>query len=55
MFGAVRYDDELTGFDDDVAATKPHLHPARDDEKQFILGFMVMPVELAGELHQLDL
>ena len=55
MFGAVRDNDEFAGLDDHIACAQSHLHPPRDDEEQFILGLMMMPVELASELDQLDL
>ena len=52
MFGPMRHDDELAGFDDHVAVAERHLHPPRDDEEQLVFDIMVMPVEFAIELDQ---
>src|SRR5262249_28040870 len=51
---ATRDDDEFAGADADFAVPQLHPHAALHDEKHLVLVVVMMPDELALELHELD-
>ena len=54
MLDAARHDQELARSSHTCAIAKVHPEPSLDDEEQLVLALVVMPDELALELHQLD-
>jgi hypothetical protein len=53
MLDASRDDDQFTRADDGFVAAKFHAQRALDDEEQFVFDIMVVPNELALDLHNL--
>jgi len=55
MLDASRHNYELAFADDGLAVAKFHAQSPLDPEEQFVLDIMMMPHELAFELHRFDL
>lgn len=54
MVDTVRDNDELAGVHANVTIAEAHEKRTLQDQKQLILSFVVMPDEIALELHELD-
>src|SRR5262245_63789017 len=54
MLDAARHDEELACVERHATIAKFHDEAAVDDEKQLVFVLVVMPHELALELHELD-
>jgi hypothetical protein len=54
MLHPMRHDDEFALADDGFAIAEFHAQRAFHDQKQFIFDFVMMPDELAFQLHGLD-
>jgi hypothetical protein len=53
VLDAAGHDDQLARADLPVAVSELHEQTAADDEEQLVLRVVVVPDELAGELHDL--